>query len=198
MRSLKNVQITESIERKKLIYNESFSDKIDKYMIYLVFIALTYFSIIGMYEIKPSANSGFEYILYISIFIFGSYISYCTFTEKKLKEISFSMREEEAKRRILDYGKKGHFRITKIASNLIFLNEPINNLSKLNEERTTIIFFRNQSILYTIIKNGTKINAPVLLSQHLIRKDLKKILSQEKFDLAPKKSYFDMFFNDPS
>lgn len=198
MRSLKNVQITESIERKKLIYNESFSDKIDKYMIYLVFIALTYFSIIGMYEIKPSANSDFEYILYISIFIFGSYISYCTFTEKKLKEISFNMREEEAKRRILDYGKKGHFRITKIASNLIFLNEPINNLSKLNEERTTIIFFRNQSILYTIIKNGTKINAPVLLSQHLIRKDLKKILSQEKFDLAPKKSYFDMFFNDPS
>lgn len=167
-------------------------------MIYLVFIALTYFSIIGMYEIKPSANSDFEYILYISIFIFGSYISYCTFTEKKLKEISFNMREEEAKRRILDYGKKGHFRITKIASNLIFLNEPINNLSKLNEERTTIIFFRNQSILYTIIKNGTKINAPVLLSQHLIRKDLKKILSQEKFDLAPKKSYFDMFFNDPS
>lgn len=198
MRSLKNVQITESIERKTLIYNESFSDKIDKYMIYLVFIALTYFSIIGMYEIKPSANSDFEYILYISIFIFGSYISYCTFTEKKLKEINFSIREEEGKRRILDYGKKGHFRITKIASNLIFLNEPINNLSKLNEERTTIIFFRNQSILYTIIKNGTKINAPVLLSQHLIRKDLKKILSQEKFDLAPKKSYFDMFFNDPS
>jgi hypothetical protein len=198
MRSLKNVQINESIQRKRLIYNESFSDKINKYIIYLVFIALTYFSIIGMYEIKPSANSDFEYIFYISIFIFGSYISYSTFTEKKLKEISFSIRKEEAKRRVLEYGKKRNFRISEIASNLIFLNEPTTSISRLDEEKTTIIFFKNNSILYTVIQNGTRINTPVLLSQHLIRKDLKKILSQEKFDLAPKKSYFDMFFNDPS
>lgn len=198
MRSLKNLKITKSIESKKLIYNENISDKIDTYTNYLVFGALTYFSILGLYKIKLSANSDVEYLIYSCALIFSLYFSYCLFTEKRLKEISFSIHKEEAKRRILEYGKKYHYRISKISNNLIYLNEPINSFSFLNEERTIIIFFKDQSVLYTVIKSGGKINAPVLLSQHFVRKDIRKILHQEKFTLTRKKSYFDMFFNDPS
>lgn len=197
MRVLKNLKITKSIECKRLIYDESLSDKIDKYMNYLIFITLAYFSVIEIYEIKPSANSDFEYFISICVIFVASYAFYCTVTEKELREISFGIDKEEAKRRVLEYGEKRYFRISKIASNLIFLNEPTSSISRSDEEKTTIIFFKNDSILYTVIQNGTRINTPVLLSQHFIRKDLKKILTQEKFDLTPKKSYFDMFFNDP-
>ncbi|WP_336690473.1 MULTISPECIES: hypothetical protein [unclassified Chryseobacterium] len=198
MRSLKNLKITKSIESKKLIYNESILDKIDRYTNYLIFGALIYFSIVGLYKITPSANSDFEYIIYSIVLIFVLYSSYCLFTEKRLKEISFSIHKEEAKRRILEYAKKYHYRISNISNNLIYLNEPINSFSFLDEERTIIIFFKDQSVLYTVIKSGRRINAPVLFSQHIIRKDIRKILHQEKFTLIRKKSYFDRFFNDPS
>ncbi|HCR76664.1 MAG TPA: hypothetical protein DIW37_09725 [Chryseobacterium sp.] len=198
MRSLKNLDIQKSIESGKLIYDESISDKIDRYTNYLVFGALFYFSIAGLYKIKPSANNDLEYILYSIVLIFVLYSSYCLFTEKRLKEISFSIHKEEAKRRILEYAKKYHYRISNISNNLIYLNEPINSFSFLDEERTIIIFFKDQSVLYTVIKSGRRINAPVLFSQHIIRKDIRKILHQKKFTLTRKKSYFDRFFNDPS
>lgn len=197
MRSLKKLEITKSIESKKLIYDERLSDKIDAYINCFTCIILIYFSISAFCEIRPSTNSGFEYFIYICVIFFASYALYCTATEKKLREINFSINKEEAKRRVLEYGKKQHFKISKIASDLIFLNEPTSSISRLDEERTTIIFFKNDSILYTVIQNGTRLNTPVLLSQHFIRNDLKKILTQEKFDLTPKKSYFNMFFNDP-
>lgn len=197
MRSLTNLDIEKSIQSRKLIYDEKGYDKIDIYTNYLVFISLIFFSMLTLMKIKPSANDDFEYIIYACLLLFGLYGFYCTFTEKNLKEIKFNIHKEEAKQRILEYGKKYHFRISKISANLIFLNEPTSSLSFWGEERTTIIFFSGQSIFYTVIKNGTKINSPVLLSQHLMRRDLKKILSQSKFDLNPKKSYFDRFFNDP-
>ncbi|PTT71197.1 hypothetical protein, partial [Chryseobacterium sp. HMWF001] len=121
MRSLKNLDIQKSIEYGKLIYNESISDKIDRYTNYLVFGALFYFSIAGLYKIKPSANNDLEYIVYSIVLIFVLYSSYCLFTEKRLKEISFSIHKEEAKRRILEYVKKYHYRISNISNNLIYL-----------------------------------------------------------------------------
>ena len=60
----------------------------------------------------------------------------------------------------------------------------------------SIIFFKNQSIFYTVIQNGRRLNAPVLISQHTFKRDLKRILNHAEFDLRPKKSYFDRFFND--
>lgn len=196
MRSLKNLDIEKSIESQKLVFDESWFDKFDTITSYFMFLSLIFCSIFGIVEIKLSANSDFEYFIYACVLIFGLYIFYSKLTEKNLKEIKFDIHKEEAKRRILEYGKKHHFRISKISSNLIFLNEPINSFSSWGEEKTTIVFFKNQSVFYTLIQNGRNANPPVLLSQHFIRKDFKKILNQKKFELNPKKGYFDMFFND--
>jgi len=197
MRSLKNLDIEKSIESRKLVYDESLWDKFDTVINYFMFFSLMLPAIFGLKDIKPSANNDFEYLFYICPFLFGLYGLYCKFTEKNLKEIRFTIHKEEAKRRILEYGKKYNYRVSKISNNLIFLNEPTNSFSHWDEEKTTIIFFKDQSISYALIQNGRKINAPVLLSQHFIRKDFKKILHQTKFNLIKKKGYFDMFFNDP-
>ncbi|GAA5085814.1 hypothetical protein GCM10023210_06980 [Chryseobacterium ginsengisoli] len=197
MRSLKNLDIEKSIESKKLVYEESWSDKFDAVGRYFIFSILIFYSFLVFKEIKPSPNNSLDYFVLSSLLTFCLYSSYCKFTEKNLKEIKFYIHKEEAKRRILEYGKKYKYRISKISSNLIFFNEPINGFSGWGEEKTTVIFFQDQSIFYTVIQNGRKTNAPVLISQHFIRKDFKKILNQKKFDLNPKKSYFDRFFNDP-
>jgi hypothetical protein len=198
MRSLTNLDIEKSIQTKKLIFEESWGSKFETLFMYFFFLVFIYYSLSCLITIKRSANSDLENFIAIGGLIFSIYFVYCKFTEKHLKEIKFNIHREEAKQRILEYGKKYHFRISKISANLIFLNEPISSLSFWGEERTTIIFFRGQSIFYTLIKNGTKINSPVLFSQHLMRRDLKKIVNQAKFDLHPKRSYFDGFFNDLS
>jgi len=196
MRSLKKLDIEKSIEAKKLIYDVSWAEKFDTIGIYFVFSILIFYGFLRFKEMKPSLNNNLEYFCLISLSIFCLYNLYCKFTERNLKEIKFNIHKEEAKRRILEYGKKYHFRISKISSNLIFLNEPISSLSSSDEEKTTIVFFKDQSVLYTLIQNGRRINTPVLFSQYFIRKDFKKILNQTKFDLTKKKGYFDMFFND--
>ncbi|WP_415328479.1 hypothetical protein [Chryseobacterium sp. MMS23-Vi53] len=194
MRSLKNLDIEKSIETRKLICEEGWFDRLDTFTNYFMFLSFMLPAIFGLKDIKPSANSDFEYFFYICSFLFGLYGLYCKFTEKNLKEIKFNIHKEEAKRRILEYGKKYNYRISKISNNCIFLNEPTDSFSFGNHETTTMIFFKDQSILYTLIKDASRLNVPVLISQHIIRNDLKRLLSLKKIETNRKRSYFSLFF----
>ncbi|WP_157886028.1 hypothetical protein [Chryseobacterium glaciei] len=177
-----------------MITEESWWDKFDTFTNYFMFLALIVSSILALGSVKSSANSDLEYFLYGSGLFFGLYGFYCKFTEKHLKEIKFTIHKEDAKQRILEYGKKYNYRISKISNNLIFLNEPTSGYTLGNYEKTIMIFFKNESILYTLIKEGARLNVPVLFSQHIVRIDLKKILTQAKIKNKTKKSYFSLFF----
>lgn len=196
MRILKNLEIEESISSKKLIFEESWWDKFDTFTNYFMFLALIVSSILALGSVKSSANGDLEYLLYGSGLFFGLYGFYCKFTEKDLKEIKFTIHKEDAKQRILEYGKKYDYRISKISNNLIFLNEPTSGYTLGNYEKTIMIFFRDESILYTLIKEGARLNFPVLFSQHIIRIDLKKILKKtnKQTKNINKKSDFSSFF----
>jgi hypothetical protein len=180
MRRLKNLEITESIKYRKLVFDENYLDKLDAFTIYLAFISIIVNSALLFREITPSKNNSLEYIILIFVISFSVYGLYCKITEKRLKEIKFNIHKEDAKQRILEYGKKYNYRISKISNNLIFFNEPTDVYNSGHHEMTTIIFFKDDAILYTLIKEGAKINAPVLLSQHLTRLDLKKTLNKAK------------------
>ncbi|MFC3158897.1 hypothetical protein SAMN05443633_10776 [Chryseobacterium arachidis] len=194
MRSLKNLDIEKSIETRKLILEENWYDKFDTFTNYLMFLSLMLPTFWGLGDIKQSANSDIEYLFYLCPLSFGLYGFYCKFTEKNLKEIKFTIHKEEAKRRILEYGKKYNYRISKISKDLIFLNEPTDTLGLGNHETTTMVFFKDQSILYTLIKDASRLNVPVLISQHIIRNDFKKLLSLKKIENKTKRGYFSLFF----
>lgn len=180
MRTLRNLDINKSIESRKLIFEENWSDKFDNFTNYLIFIALINSSVLCLKEINPlSSNDRVGYYLFPLVIVFCLYGFYCKFSEKHLKEIKFYIHKEEAKQKILEYGKKYNYRISKISDNLVFLNESINNFSSRNHEKTILVFFKSDSILYTIIKEGYRLNAPVLFSQHFTRRDLKKMLQKK-------------------
>lgn len=196
MRSLKNLRITESIQSKNLVFEESSYDKFDTISIYLGFLVLASASILCLREIKPSLNSSLEYFILTCSLIFSVYVLYCKFTEKHLKEITFDIHKQEAKKRIIEYGKKYNYRISKISDNLIFLNEASDLYSfSGNYEQTTIIFFKDNAILYTVIKEGLRSNFTVLFSQHLTKRDLKKILRPEYIEPIKRTTYFNSFFH---
>lgn len=180
MRQLKNLKITKSIESKKLIFEESWFDKFDTFTNYFVFLALLCSSVACFKELDSSRDNGLEYFILSLVFCFSLYMVYCKFTEKHLKEIEFKIHREDAKSRILQYGKKYNYRVSKISNDLIFLNEPTNNFGLSNYEKTTIIFFKENSILFTLIKDNPRLNFPVLFSQHITRMDLKKLLNLKK------------------
>ncbi|HEX7869962.1 MAG TPA: hypothetical protein VF455_07590 [Chryseobacterium sp.] len=108
--------------------------------------------------------------------IIAIYSLYCKFTEKKLREIKFTVNKEEAYKRVLVYGKKDNYRISKMSNNLIYLNEWTGDASSTVYERTLIIFFTESSILYTLIKEGRRMNSPVLINQHIVKRELKRLL----------------------
>jgi len=181
MRTLKNLDINKSIESRKLIFEESWFDKFDSFTNYLAFGAIGISSALCLNEINPlSSNDRIGYYLFPLLVAFCLYGFYCKFSEKHLKEIKFYIHKEEAKQKILEYGKKYNYRISKISNDLIFLNEPINDFSFGNQEKTIFVFFKNDKILYTIIKEGVLLNMPVLFSQHFTRRDFKRILKKSK------------------
>ncbi|WNI38589.1 hypothetical protein [Chryseobacterium sp. SG20098] len=105
MRSLKNLKITESIQTEKLVFEESSYDKFDTISIYFGFSALAGASLLLLKEVDFSFNNSFECAILISLFICSVYVLYCKYTEKHLKEIKFEIPKEEAKSRIIEYGK---------------------------------------------------------------------------------------------
>lgn len=196
MRSLKNLRITESIQSRKLVFEESSYDKFDTISIYFGSLALAGISILCFGEIEPSPNNSLEYFIITCSLIFSVYVLYCKSTEKYLKEITFDIHKQEAKKRIIEYGKKNNYRITKVSGNLIFLNETADFYSfGKHYEQTTIVFFTDDAILYTLIKEGSRSNFPVLLSQHLTRKDFKKILHPDYIEPIKRTTYFNSFFH---
>jgi hypothetical protein len=196
MRSLKNLKITESIQSKKLVFEESSYDKFDTISIYLGFSVLAGISLFLLKEVTPSLNNSLEYSILIGLFIFSVYVLYCKSTEKNLKQITFTIHKEEAKKRILEYGKKHHYRISKISGNLIFLNEPCDIYSPAKDyEQTTIVFFKDNTILYSFIKEGSRSNFPVLFSKYLTKIDFKKILHPDYIEPIKRTTYFNSFFH---
>ncbi|SHG39344.1 hypothetical protein [Chryseobacterium vrystaatense] len=196
MRTLKNLNINKSIESEKLIYEESWCSRFDTVSIYFLFLTLIWGTILCFSELESFSKNGLEYTFLTSAMGFCLYALYCKFSEKRLKKIKCSISKEEAKKRILEFGKKYNYRISQRSGNLIFLNEPTDSFCPEKYEQTTIVFFKDNEILYTLIKEGVKTNFPVLFSQHLTGIEFRKILNQTK--LETKKKYFSAFFNELS
>ncbi|SFI11991.1 hypothetical protein [Halpernia frigidisoli] len=177
MRVLKNLNDVKSINSKKLVFEESWLDKIDLYTNYLIYLAMAIFSLMSIFEIDPnSKNDTVGYYIFPFIILISAYAFYCKFSEKCLKEITFNIHSEDAKMRILQFGKNNNFRITKISNNLIFLNKPTNDFDFGNHEKTTLVFIKDYSILFTIIQEGVRLNFPVLFSQYFFKSKMKRIL----------------------
>lgn len=177
MRNLKNLDIEKSIQIKKLVIEENWLDKFDIFVNYLTFSVLIFSSFLVIKDINPnSPNDTVGYFIIPLIIVFSSYAIFCKFSEKKLKVINFKIHREEAKQRILEYGKQNNYRVSKISNDLIVLNRSTNDYGLGNQERTICIFFTDDEILYTLIRDGFRLNFPVLFSQHFVRADFKKIL----------------------
>lgn len=176
MRSLKNLNITKSIERNQLVYSEDWLDKFDKITIYLFFSwcflmpFLVYFN-----PYRDYSKTGIEFYLLFIFSFYALYVIYRKATEKQLSKIESKFDAEKNRFLINEYCKVKGFEKYRDAKNIIIYNN-LNYLAINPRFQTSRIFILDKNNIYlTMIKENQKLNVPVLFSQISLKRDIKKL-----------------------
>ena len=176
VRSLNKLDIEKSIELKKLVYVESWFDKLDRFVIYIFFFFffilpfLIYFA-----PYRDYSKTGFEYYLIFILSIFCAYVVYRKATEKKLCEINSKYDAEENRKLINQYCEQMGYEKYRNSKNIIIYNTESSFNINPNYKISRIFLLNNKSVYITMIKENYKLNIPVLFSQLILKKDIEKI-----------------------
>jgi hypothetical protein len=175
MRNLNNLDSKKSIQFKKLIFTENDTDALGRLLSYVMFSG--FFLIPSLLILNFITDNDISYfaILPFLIMILGLRGLYCQFTEMNLKEIRTNIQPEEIKKRIRAYSRGKNYSVHEAADHLLFLNKPTYEGFS-DYEETTFIFISEGKILYTLLKETTRFNTPVLFAQYFKARDLKRIL----------------------
>ncbi|WP_396196144.1 hypothetical protein [Flavobacterium sp.] len=176
MRSLNKLDIEKSIELKKLVYVESWFDKLDRFVIYIFFswgFILPFLIYFDPY--RDYSKTGFEYYLIFILSIFCAYVVYRKATEKKLCEINSKYDAEENRKLINQYCEQMGYEKYRNSKNIIIYNTESSFNINPNYKISRIFLLNNKSVYITMIKENYKLNIPVLFSQLILKKDIEKI-----------------------
>lgn len=176
MRSLKNLNIEESLKCKKLIYTEDWYDKIDRFLIYLFFTSGFIYPFLIYFDPHIDQTSkGIGHYLVFFMSIFCAFTIYRKATEKKLTVINSQFDITENRKIINKYCQEQGLVKFRNSKNMIIYNSDNSfNLSS-NFHVSRIFLLNEKSIYVTMIKDNLKMNLPVLVSQFFLIKDIKNL-----------------------
>lgn len=177
MRNLKNLNIDESIKRKKLIYTENWFEKLDQFVIYIFFswgFILPFLVFFNPH--RDLTKTGIEYYLLFIFSIFCGYVIFRKATEKKLITIESPFNIEKNKEIINEYCQKAGLEKYRNSKNIIIYNS-VNSLSfNSNYKISRIFLLDNNKVYLTMIKENYKMNIPVLFSQIILKNEIEKFI----------------------
>lgn len=179
MRELRNINTDESISKRRLIFDESWLDKFNRLTIYIVFSPLIFFPTIMFFNEKfTNPNDvAFFYLLAPPSVIFGLYIFYRNATEKNLRTIETHLDRQSIRKILLENAKKNQYEIYRKSNDCLIFNEAYSD-SNSAYKKTRIFFFQDNHVLYTVIRDGFRLNLPILFSQLFLKYELTKMLTK--------------------
>ena len=74
MRTLKNLDINKSIESEKLVFEESWSERSDTFLIYFLFVVLMFEMIVCFSELESFSKNKLEYTILTGVIGFCLYV----------------------------------------------------------------------------------------------------------------------------
>ena len=178
MRNLKDINVTESIRSKELIFTEDFSDYFDKIILYLFFgcgFILPFFIYFNPHD--SSDKNKFEYYLIFILSVFCGYTIYRKLREKKLTEIESKYDLKKNKELVNEYCKKMGYKNNRNSYNIIIYNSTSSFEFNTNYETSRIFLFDDKKIYVTMLKENRRLNVPVLFSQIILKCDIKKLVN---------------------
>jgi len=175
MRNLKNLNRKQSIESKKLIFEESWFDKIDTIVNFVFFGSGGVVPLLSYFD-PNFKGKGIEYFFLLSFSIFCLYSFYKKATEKKFHIIKSQFDEKTNQKIINEYCLENGFEKRKNSNGIIIFNSE-NTLNIYPNHVTSRIFIlSNNEIYFTMLKENFKLNIPVLFSDYITLYQLRKKL----------------------
>jgi hypothetical protein len=179
MREIKKLNPTESISKRRLIFDEGWDDKFNRLTVYLVFSPLIFLPI-SMFFNEKFTNTNETFILHwvfpISI-IFGLYMFYRTATEKHLIKIDTQLDRQTIRKLLLDYAEKNNFEVYRKSNDCLIFNESFDTWSSAYK-KTRIFFVQDNIVLFTVIRDNFRLNLPTLFTHLFLKRDLTKLLKK--------------------
>ncbi len=179
MRELKQLNPTESISKRRLIFEEGWYDKFNRLTVYVVFSPFIFLPIATLFKEKfVSTNDIFIlYFVFPVSIAFGLYIFYRNATEKRLAKIETDLDRQAIRKLLIEYAEKNQFEIYRKSIDYIIINESFDSLSSAYK-KTRIFFVQDNVVLFTIIRDYFKLNIPTLFTHLFLKYDLAKLLKK--------------------
>ncbi|HXU27108.1 MAG TPA: hypothetical protein VN698_07740 [Bacteroidia bacterium] len=178
MRRIVKIKVSESIIKNKLIFQEDWTDKFDRFVIYLFFSCFLVYPIISYYD-TSSLGPNDRFVLYsfcpMSI-LFGLYVIYRKATEKHLFKVNSAFDKQKNKQLLLNYAAKYGWQVYKNSNDCLIFNEQTSYFNS-RYKKSMIFIVKDNLVLFTILKDNYRLNIPSLTSHLFLKHDLKKLLA---------------------
>lgn len=181
MRHIVKVNIEQSVNKQKLVFEEEWSDKIDRVAIYIFFSGFIIYPLLLIFKADFSnSNDKFFSLTILPVFVlFGCYVIYRKATEKLLFKIITDFDKQKNREILLDYADKVKLEIHRKSNDLLIFNETIGDFNT-SHKKSIVLIIKDNIVFFTILKDQFRLNLPTLTSHIFLKNDLKKILKQSK------------------
>ncbi|MFD2962499.1 MULTISPECIES: hypothetical protein [Olivibacter] len=175
MRTLKDFNWQKSIQTRRLVIKETWLDKFDRFVIYLIFSAGVIVPALIFFD--PSRNKRHDDMWWLAILpsVVCLYIIYRKATEKRLTIIGTQLDTKQNRTVLLRYAKKYGYHIFMDSQNLLVFTERNTDFND-DYRKSRIFLLTDNKILFAIIQDRFKLNLPVITSYFTTLLDIKRFL----------------------
>lgn len=178
MRRITKIDIDESVLRHKLIFQEEWLDKFDRFVVYIFFSGLIIYPALTIFEADfNNPNDKFISLTLLPLCIlFGLYVVYRKATEKLLFTLTTPFDRQKNKQILLDFAEKQQLEVYRKSNDCIILNESLGDFNP-SYKKSMVFILKDNEVLFTILKDQFKLNLPTLTSHLFLKQDLKKLFN---------------------
>ena len=178
MRRITKIDIDGSVLRHKLIFQEEWLDKFDRFVVYIFFSGLVIYPTLTIFEADfNNPNDKFISLTILPLcMLFGLYVIYRKATEKHLFTVTTPFDRQKNKQILLSYADKQQLEIYRKSNDCVILNESIGDFNP-SYKKSMVFILKDNQVLFTILKDQYKLNLPTLTSHLFLRHDLKKLFN---------------------
>lgn len=180
MRRIVKINIEESVSQNKLIFQEEWLDKFDRFVVYVFFSGFIIYPALTIFEADfNNPNDKFISLTILPLCIlFGLYVVYRKATEKLLFTLTTPFDRQKNKQILLNYADKQQLEVYRKSNDCLILNESLGDFNP-SHKKSMVFILKDNQVFFTILKDQFKLNLPTLTSHLYLKHDLKKLFTSQ-------------------
>ena len=178
MRQIDQIEFKKSIDKQRLIYKGEWIDILQTTFLFFIFGVMVFYLVLFARNSNLHNNNTIPaWVISALIFLFCLYILYRRIREPHLLEIKTKFNCQTTRQLLLDYFSQQSLKIHTDSSGLLIFHHEQNNFGNNSYGKSIVILMLDNSMYFTILNSGWRLDIPVLTSHISLRHDLKKLLN---------------------